>query len=82
MVYKGKYTKNEFKKKVRSMNYAQLKQLYEDINLQLSKAKVLINKKQNPYEYKKKSHVVNFNVKLLHWQKALLTQELHKATNL
>jgi len=70
-----KHTKNEYKRKIKELNYNELREEYNDINKEIMKSRQLRANFQNPYEKEN-----GINVKLLKWKRGILIQELHQKT--
>jgi hypothetical protein len=67
-----KHTRNLFKDKVRRMDYNELLNQYNDLNIEILKARNLSSTNQNPYQ------AGRFPVKLLKWKRGLIIQEMLK----
>lgn len=70
-----KHTKNQFKSKIRQMDYHELMKEYNDLNLQIIKGRFEISTGGNPY------HKGKYPMKILKWKKALVNQEMLKKVN-
>ena len=72
------HRKNEYKKIIANLDYKALKKEYEDLNLQISKAQMLIHKGINPYGKKQDVGSDKIPVKLIKWKRAIVVQRLMK----
>ena len=57
-----KYTKNEYKRKIKMLNKVELQKEYGDLHKQLYKASLIMQRMSNPY------HKGELPVKLIKWK--------------